>query len=742
MMRYGTRSESRAMKRLESRNAEGEDVGLDKHEEEEEDVEADGVESNSRARSKRRKIVTEVTKQNRPTRGGSTRTREGKKNGGNGTEDETDRGEDDIGISENKRKRGGTKKSTTTTVKAATKKKAAVTTITTQKKETGACSSTEEDPTIPEHLSTQSSTPSALNDRSNIMGRDDDMGRDASGKSSRRHTPSSKQKEWDEMRKNLGTSPMKSPLRSKNLTKPTRKQLPLPIKRRVRIDEDKNQVKEFAIDENGADDGSNTNINTNTNLNTNEIKNSTTMKTTKQKKKSTEIKTNSSGMIDISSIVGTDNNSSNNKIDNIDNDSTTVKSTSPTGAPSLGKNCLSPSSPNLNRKDRKAKKGDDDDDNTDRGKTKKDGKAKKREDDDYITDQENNQVKKKQEGKAKKGDDDDDNNDRENNQVQQKPEAEARAAAAVEQEQRELEAAAAAALQKYKEARAAALQKEKEAREAAAAVKKKDKQEKKTTERGLLISTKASRAVSRNTQLQIPQMFDEINDENKLELIKKIYDKLKHPAIKFRWDDDEPITNLSDILFPLKHVWLTEVECRNLMRDPNTTSDKYKLYGGYSHIDCATEFTFSKKDDNKCWCPLPASMYEKMLRNKYEKDGEIDNILNRNQMIGVKDGDLLKFKVIDFLIWGNNHYSRVFVINASKVLEAGYSFSSSDDDEAIAIMIHTNSMVGLPAHDTPKVGKLIRRFLNEHSAVHAGSSIRKYNLNSLPIIGINGMHFS
>lgn len=111
-------------------------------------------------------------------------------------------------------------------------------------------------------------------------------------------------------------------------------------------------------------------------------------------------------------------------------------------------------------------------------------------------------------------------------------------------------------------------------------------------------------------------------------------------------------------------------------------------------------------------------------------------------MIGVKDGDLLKFKVIDFLIWGNNHYSRVFVINASKVLEAGYSFNSSDDDEAIAIMIHTNSMVGLPAHDTPKVGKSIRRFLNEHSAVHAGSSIRKYNLNSLPIIGINGMHFS
>lgn len=166
------------------------------------------------------------------------------------------------------------------------------------------------------------------------------------------------------------------------------------------------------------------------------------------------------------------------------------------------------------------------------------------------------------------------------------------------------------------------------------------------------------------------------------------------------------------------------------------------MYGGYSHIDFATEFTFSKRDDNKCWCPLPASMYEKMLRNKYEKDGEIDKILNRNQMIGVKDGNLLEFKVIDFLIWGNNHYSRVFVINASKVLEAGYSFNSSDDDEAIAIMIHTNSMVGLPAHDTPKVGKSIRRFLNEISAVHAGSSIRKYNLNSLPIIGINGMHFS
>ena len=270
-----------------------------------------------------------------------------------------------------------------------------------------------------------------------------------------------------------------------------------------------------------------------------------------------------------------------------------------------------------------------------------------------------------------------------------------------------------------------------------------DEKEKKTSEGGLSISTKASRAANRNNQvIQIPQMFDEINDtglcdENKLQLIEKIYDKVKHPAMKFRWDDDEePITDLSDFLFPLKHVWLTEVECRNLMRDPNETDDEFLCYGGYSHLDLASQFTFSKKDDSNWWCPLPASIYEKIVRKKYERDSEIDNILNRNQMIG--DGALLKFKVIDFVIFGNNHFSRVYVINASFILELGYSFKSGDDGEEKAFMIHTNSMDGLPAHDTVKIGKNIIRFLNEYILEHKISTIRKYNKSVLPIVCFNG----
>ena len=71
-------------------------------------------------------------------------------------------------------------------------------------------------------------------------------------------------------------------------------------------------------------------------------------------------------------------------------------------------------------------------------------------------------------------------------------------------------------------------------------------------EEKLLISTKASWAVSKvEILLKIPQMFDETNTDNKikLELIKKIYNEIKDPALKFLWDE-ESITDLMDIFSP------------------------------------------------------------------------------------------------------------------------------------------------------------------------------------------------
>lgn len=116
-------------------------------------------------------------------------------------------------------------------------------------------------------------------------------------------------------------------------------------------------------------------------------------------------------------------------------------------------------------------------------------------------------------------------------------------------------------------------------------------------EEKILISTKASRAVSKVKILKIQQMFDEINTNNKikLELIKKIYNEIKHPALKFLWDE-ESITDLMDIIFPLKNTWwFNKGHYRNLTRNPTTTLDKFLLFGGYPYLDLATQFTFLKR---------------------------------------------------------------------------------------------------------------------------------------------------
>ena len=515
-----------------------------------------------------------------------------------------------------------------------------------------------------------------------------------------------------------------------------RRPVPLPLNRRrleVSFDENKNTVKEYTIDEsmstNCSDDGSSGSV---TDKDDNASGSDTEMTTAKKKKQKRD---------DIRS------NSSHNKIDNIDNDSTTVKSTSPTdapslvteksttpptGAPSLGKNCLSPSSPNLNRQDRKAKKGDDDDDNTDRGNNR--GKKKKGDNENDKIDRGNDRVKKKEDGKAKKGDNDDDNNDRENNQVKKKKDGKAKKGdddddntgrkinQGKKKEQRVLDG----------------IKTESDTTRGSDA--RMSTNVKRETESGSLISTKASRATSRLDYLKIPEMFDEIDanvddeGETKLALIEKIYKTLKHPAIKCRWDE-APTTDPIDIVFPLKHLWFHNGHYRNLTRNPATTSDKFLLYGGYPHIDLATQFTFLKRDDNKSWCSLPANFYELMLRHKYTIDGELDKNLNMNRMI---DKNLFDHKVVDILIFGNNHFSRVSVINASLVLDEGNKFA--DDNDPRPCMIHINSMDEGPGHITEKIGTSIRRFMNDFFEAHGISLIRKCRKKNFPIVGINGMY--
>ena len=544
----------------------------------------------------------------------------------------------------------------------------------------------------------------------------------------------------------------------------------LPLNRRsleVSFDENKNTVKEYTIDEsmstNCSDDGSSGSV---TDKDDNASGSDTEMTTAKKKKQKRD---------DIRSIVGIGNNSSHNKIDNIDNDSTTVKSTSPTGAttpptgaPSLGKNCLSPSSPNLNRQDRKAKKGDDDDDNTDRGNNKK----KKGDDENDKIDRGNDRVKKKEDGKAKKGDDDDDNNDRENNQVQQKPEAEARAAAAVEQEQRELEVEAAAALQEQKEARAAALQKEKEARKAmnerkaAEALEQdnaghdndddvdnedqnkkdkkdenedddigdKDKNKRKATTGKNDIVPKKRKKDFHGLEIELPKLFNETSDSVVLKTLAKIDDAISSPLKYLR--NGKTISNVDVLSFPYKRTYTDELDVRVVTRDPTETLPKSKLFGGYSLIDAATQITFQEfNKSDKSWLPLPSGFFECAARYKYTKGkGIVNDQLKIISNLG--DNNLLDYEVIDMVVWHDGHFSRAFIIHASKVIE-GFKVEYCDVDEFIPCILYANSLDDTSWHCKKKVSAIIMKVLNEYCSEHGiCRGTRLFNKKVLPIYSI------
>ena len=639
-------------------------------------------------------------------------------------------------------------KATATTTAIATKKK----------KEPGASASSTESTSVSDHSSITSPTktstesgsngrkntpsPSALDDRSNIMGRDDIMGRDASGKSSRRSTPTTKKKALDdESRRKMSMS----------MTNPTFKK-----KLKVSFDKSNNKVKEieYTIDENGAKifhsigTGNNDNDSGDTKT-TKQGKAAAKQQQQQQQQEATAAaaaKKDEENRTAAATAAKKDEETKTAAADAAKKDKET-KAAATTAAAFEKKQ----QEQQIAKAKIQAEKETAEKQHLEQGQKENEAAAAAKEATDEIARQQQKEAKEVQTRE----------HTREERLLAEKRVKDA-ARQLNDNDSKITSPAGAPSLiknllspkspspgKKKQEGKAKNAGDDKEEidptsnKEDKTKYRSNDKKEKKTSKGGLSISTKASRAANRNNQLiQIPQMFDEINDtglcdENKLQLIKKIYDKVKHPAIKFRWDDDEePITDLSDFLFPLKHVWLTEVECRNLMRDPNETADEFLCYGGYSHLDLASQFTFSKKDDSNWWCPLPASIYEKIVRKKYERDSEIDNILNRNQMIG--DGALLKFKVIDFVIFGNNHFSRVYVINAWLILEPCYSFKGGDDGEEKAFMIHTNSMDGLPAHDTVKIGKNIIRFLNEYILEHKISNIRKYNKSVLPIVCFNG----
>ena len=407
---------------------------------------------------------------------------------------------------------------------------------------------------------------------------------------------------------------------------------------------------------------------------------------------------------------------------------------------------------------------------TDRGNNR--GKKKKGDDENDKIDRGNDRVKKKEDGKAKKGDDDDDNNDRENNQVQQKPEAEARAAAAVEQEQRELEVEAAAALQEQKEARAAALQKEKEARKAmnerkaAEALEQdnaghdndddvdnedqnkkdkkdenedddigdKDKNKRKATTGKNDIVPKKRKKDFHGLEIELPKLFNETSDSVVLKTLAKIDDAISSPLKYLR--NGKTISNVDVLSFPYKRTYTDELDVRVVTRDPTETLPKSKLFGGYSLIDAATQITFQEfNKSDKSWLPLPSGFFECAARYKYTKGkGIVNDQLKIISNLG--DNNLLDYEVIDMVVWHDGHFSRAFIIHASKVIE-GFKVEYCDVDEFIPCILYANSLDDTSWHCKKKVSAIIMKVLNEYCSEHGiCRGTRLFNKKVLPIYSI------
>ena len=176
-----------------------------------------------------------------------------------------------------------------------------------------------------------------------------------------------------------------------------------------------------------------------------------------------------------------------------------------------------------------------------------------------------------------------------------------------------------------------------------------------------------------------------------------------------------------------------------------STSICHNLHDDISLINLNTFIAFSNSTwfMNETWFPMPADFYrdsllksiddENNLQFEVEKDEygkhQVGNYLNHYTKYDCDNRNLHKYKVIDFPIYANDHFSIAFLVNFSTLITEEHHPQSRDFKPHI---FYCNSSDGISGHEIKYIATNIRFLMQDYCIYNNLQLNKKLNADSLP----------
>ena len=228
-----------------------------------------------------------------------------------------------------------------------------------------------------------------------------------------------------------------------------------------------------------------------------------------------------------------------------------------------------------------------------------------------------------------------------------------------------------------------------------------------------------------------------------------IQQQLSHPALKHFGDSKDRDVNWD---FPRLSSagstpdWFALADFQRLALDPSAREDDSKFYCSYQVLDLFTQWTFRGMKKADVCLPAPARLFDCVLRAKASKSKDIDTVLNSclSQYME-KEGPNAFFekRVFSMTVWGGVHFSKVFVLNASKVLNRAFWNPNRKETDPAPCIVYSNSTENSrKTHNPTKVAEVVRYLFNAVDQKINKSAGKHFNLHTLPVYELAGKRMS
>ena len=200
-------------------------------------------------------------------------------------------------------------------------------------------------------------------------------------------------------------------------------------------------------------------------------------------------------------------------------------------------------------------------------------------------------------------------------------------------------------------------------------------------------------------------------------------------AFKFTSTRFDSARDLISDFIPDDKVMINMTDCRQILdhnpKDYKGNTPNDDLFLTYSLLNVNSYWMFQQHPSQRCMISLPAETYESFI----DKPGACINNL-RQHLSNFEH--IFEFTCIDIVIWHNDHYSRVFVLNAKNAIKKLIG-RPNEHDPAIYFC---NSSNFSGRHSIKQITNFIVQFLN-----CTKKYFEKWKFESIAEVGPRNIHF-